>query len=129
VSGHERCDFSFGSQALQQTENHGAGCGVQISSGLIGEKNFWIVYKSAGDGDALHLSAGKLMRHAVFEAGEFDGGEPIECEPARVRISRKEQGKFNVFDDAERVDSAGRIGKRNRLFRGAVSSVSHRRAN
>ncbi len=44
-------------QPLEQAHDFDTGRGVQISSGLVGQKNRRIVHQRAGNGDALALSA------------------------------------------------------------------------
>src|SRR5262245_27648475 len=43
---------------------------IEITGGLIGEDNGWIVYQSPGDRDALALTAGKLVRLMVQPIAE-----------------------------------------------------------
>src|SRR5262249_41468781 len=104
VRGHKGCGVLFARKAFEQIENDGSGRGVEISGGFIREQNSRFVDKRSGNSDALHLPAGKLMRHAVFEAGKFDGREAVERGLARIGSSRKEKRQLDVFDDAERID-------------------------
>lgn len=77
VRGHQRSSIFFASQAEQEFENFRTGGVVEIPRRFIGEQHFGGMHQRASDGDALHLPAGKLMRHAVLEAGEVDGGQAI----------------------------------------------------
>ena len=54
-----------------------AGLGVESAGGLVGQENVWVVDEGAGDGDALHLAAGKFGRafhHMVAETDSLQSG-------------------------------------------------------
>ena len=45
----------------EEIDHGGAGSGVEIAGGLVGEEDGRAVDESAGEGGALHLAAGELM--------------------------------------------------------------------
>ena len=58
-------------QAIHQGHDFVAGLGVEIASGFVGQNDGRAVHQSAGDGDSLALSAGKLVglvRHTRLHA-------------------------------------------------------------
>ena len=59
-------------QAREETHDFLAGLGVQVASGLVGEKDRRMVHQSASDGDALALSAGELVGLVHHAVGQID---------------------------------------------------------
>ena len=74
VGGHEDRGSLLGSDTAQEIEDHGTGGGVEIARRLVGQKEARGIDEGAGDGDALHLAAGKLVRVAGGESGHLDPG-------------------------------------------------------
>ncbi len=57
----------------EEGEDLGAGAGVEIAGGLVGEDDVGLARQRAGAGDALLLAAGELARPVREAAGEADG--------------------------------------------------------
>lgn len=56
--------------AAKHVENFGGGGGVEVAGWLVGDEDGWTGQECAGNGEALLLAAGELMRfvrEAVFE--------------------------------------------------------------
>ena len=76
---------------------HG-GLGVERAGRLVGKQDIRIVHKRAGDGDALHLAAGHLVRLLVELIAETDLSERF----GRPRLSlrrcdtRERQRKLDI---------------------------------
>ena len=103
VSGENRGGVLFASEALQKIEDHITGGGVEIAGGLVGEKELWRVHQRAGDGHALHLAAGELVRKTVAEAVEFDPAQTFAGGGAGMADASEEQRQFDIFEDGEGV--------------------------
>ena len=79
---HEDDSTSFGMQLLEQYQNLERGTGVQITRGFVCQDNRGIVHQGAGDGYALHLSAGHLIGLMLQSVAQsyglqgFDGAPP-----------------------------------------------------
>jgi hypothetical protein len=74
VRHHDDSQPAVAVQVAEEAEDFQAGGRVQIAGGFIGEQNARLVDESAGDGGALHLTAGELSRHvpqAVTQADPF----------------------------------------------------------
>src|ERR1700722_2807968 len=89
VRRHDNRHPLVGGDAAKQFEDGIAGGRVEISGWLIGEQNPRRVDQSSCDGDALHLAASDLMRHAICKIEEIDGCQLLEGLRARVAISRE----------------------------------------
>ena len=59
-------------QALEEAHDFVAGGGVEGAGGLVGQQDRRVVHEGAGDGDALALTAGELVRLVVHAALEID---------------------------------------------------------
>ena len=57
----------------EEIDDFGAGGGVEVAGGLIGEDNFGVVDDGAGDTDALFLAAGEVVGFEGEAVGEADG--------------------------------------------------------
>src|SRR5712692_1459556 len=99
VCGQQRGGFLLASQAAQKFQNRIAGDRIQVAGWLIGEENAGGMDESARDGDALHLTAGELVRIAVTEAVKLDPGETFASSGASVELAGKKQGQFDVFEN------------------------------
>ena len=58
---NDSCFFAAG-ELSNEIDDHGAGGGVEISGGFVGEKDGGLVDQGTGEGGALELASGKLMR-------------------------------------------------------------------
>ena len=65
--------------------------------------------QGARDGDALHLAAGKLMRHALRQISKTDGGKPVERMCTRIAPAGQQQGHLDVLNRAESVQQLERL--------------------
>src|SRR5580765_1253668 len=74
---------------------------IEIAGRFVREDERRVVAESAGDGDALLLSAGKLVWMVPGAPGEADGFEGCEralVDGARVRLRTSvEHGQFDVL--------------------------------
>src|SRR5205814_3965566 len=59
---HEEDRFAVTGQLFEDVDDVRAGLLIEISGRLVGQDQRRIVHQSAGDGDALALSAGELVR-------------------------------------------------------------------
>ena len=62
-------------EVVDEAQDFGAGVGVEIAGGLVGEEDGRLEGQGAGDGDALALAAGELVGQvveAVVEADELE---------------------------------------------------------
>ncbi len=101
MGGHEDGGLEVLGGAAEEVEDEVAGGGVEIADGLVGEQEFGFVDESAGDGDALNLTAGELVGHAVGIVSEFDPGEGFEGGFSGVGGAGEQEGEFDVFGDGE----------------------------
>jgi hypothetical protein len=60
------------------------------------------VHQRAGDGDALALAAGELVRETAREAAHIDPLQGLERPLARARFAGQEQRQFHVFQSGQR---------------------------
>src|SRR5216684_673657 len=104
VRGHHGGGVFFASQTLEQFENDVPGGGVQVAGRFGREKKARRVDQRAGNSDALHLSAGKLVGEAVTESIELDPTEPFAGGFARVGFPSEKQRQFDVFENGQRVE-------------------------
>jgi hypothetical protein len=109
VRRHHRRGVLFAGKTLKQSENHVAGCGIEIAGWLIGKQYVWRMNEGAGNAYALHLSSGKLMREAVSQIGEFHPRQPLFRDGAGVRLSSQQEGQFHIFENGERVQQLKRL--------------------
>ena len=59
-------------QALEDAHDLDAGARVEVAGGFVGQDDRRLVDQRAGDGDALLLAAGELVRHVVIALAEPD---------------------------------------------------------
>ena len=99
---YNSCFFAAG-ELGDQIDNHGAGGGVEIAGGFVGEKDGWLVDQGAGEGGPLELASGKLMRPVMRAIAQADGGEKFTGTGMGrgVHPTGEEEGKENVFFDRE----------------------------
>ena len=78
MRGADDRDAVLGVELLEEVDNLGAGLGVEVAGGFVGEDDGRRVGEGAGHGDALALSAGELeglVVDAVAEADLFEDGD------------------------------------------------------
>ena len=93
--------FFFSGELGDEIDDHGAGGGVEIAGGFVGEKDRGLVDEGTGEGGSLELSTGKLVGAMVGAVGELDGFKEIvgTVTSRGVDTSREEEGKEDVFFD------------------------------
>ena len=69
---HEHDRVAGAVQAIEERHDLDAGFRVEIPGRLVGQENRRIVDQSPGDGDALSLTAGQLVRAVVHARAQFD---------------------------------------------------------
>src|ERR1044071_5396883 len=107
---------SLGVHFTQLAENDFFIHGVKVAGRLVGQNDVRIVYKSAGDADALLLAAGKLRRQmlgAVFEADLVERGQRFGL----VRHAMKVLRQHDVFKRREIWDQVELLEDETDLFR------------
>lgn len=85
-------------QVAQQLEDGAGGLRVEGAGGLVGEQHLGVAGESAGDADALLLTAGELGREGLRLVGETDQVEQLQ-RLAGTFLSRDAedlQGQFDV---------------------------------
>ena len=73
-------------ELLKNPHDFDARAAVEIAGRLVSQDDLRIVDQSAGDGDALLLSAGELAGMMIFAAGKADGGEHFPGFLAQLRV-------------------------------------------
>ena len=91
--------FFFSGELGDEIDDHGAGGGVEIAGGFVGEKDRGLVDEGTGEGSSLELSTGELVGAMVGAVGELDGfKEIVRTVTGRgVHTSGEEEGEENVF--------------------------------
>jgi hypothetical protein len=69
--------FFFSGELGDEIDDHGAGRGVEIAGGFVGEKDRGLVDEGTGEGGSLELSTGQLVGAMVGAVGELDGFKEI----------------------------------------------------
>jgi len=69
--------FFFSGELGDEIDDHGAGGGVEIAGGFVGEKDGGLVDQGAGEGGALELASRKLMRPVMGAIAKADGREKL----------------------------------------------------
>ena len=100
MRGHQDRGLLFVGDAAEAIPESVAGDGVEIAGGLVGQQQLGTMHHGAGDGDALHLSAGKLMRHSGAKVAQLDKFELMLRPIARIGLARQQQGKFDIFQNS-----------------------------
>ena len=93
--------FFFSGELGDEIDDHGAGGGVEIAGGFVGEKDRGLVDEGTGEGGSLELSTGKLVGAMVGAVGELDGFKEIvgTVTSRGVDTSGEEEREENVFFD------------------------------
>jgi hypothetical protein len=93
--------FFFSGELGDEIDDQGAGGGVEIAGGFVGEKDRGLVDESTSEGGSLELSTRQLVRAMVGAVGELDGfKEIVGTVPSRgVHTSGEEEREENVFLD------------------------------
>ena len=95
--------FFFSGELGDEIDDHGAGGGVEIAGGFVGEKDRGLVDQGTGEGGALKLASGKLMRPVMGAVAEADRGEELAgaASSRGVYTSGDEEGEENVCLDGQ----------------------------
>src|SRR3990172_8438040 len=99
--GHEQDRHTVGVEPLEEGHDRHRGPRVEVPRGLVGEEKGGLGDESAGDGDALLLSARELARLVIHAIGEADPLErrfrerPAVETPSRAVV---EERKLHVLD-------------------------------
>ena len=93
VVGDEDDGASFGMQLLEQYQNLERGAGVQVTRGFVCQDNGGIVHQGAGDGYALHLTAGHLIGFMFQPVSQPHG---LQASMARLRLSEAETEELYI---------------------------------
>ncbi len=109
MRGHYGGCVLLASETIQQREYDVAGGGVEVTGGLVGQQQRRRMDQRAGDGHALHLAAGELMRQAVAQGVEFDPGEALARDCAGVGVAGKKQREFDIFEGRQGVKQLERL--------------------
>jgi hypothetical protein len=93
--------FFFSGELGDEIDDHGAGGGVEIAGGFVGEKDRGLVDEGTGEGGSLELSTGQLVGAMVGAVSELDGFKEIvgTVTSRGVDTSGEEEGEENVFFD------------------------------
>ena len=91
--------FFFSGELGDEIDDHGAGGGVEIAGGFVGEKDRGLVDEGTGEGGSLELSTGQLVGAMVGAVGELDGFKEIvgTVTSRGVYTSGEEEREENVF--------------------------------
>ena len=95
--------------ARSSFEDRSSGCRIEIPGRFVRKQKARRVDQRPGNGDPLHLAAGKLVWHAVRQLRKTDRRQPIERARAWMRMPCKQQGKLHVFNRAQRVQQLKRL--------------------
>src|SRR5579862_8403081 len=93
-------------EPLEQIHDHFSLAGVQAAGRLVGENEFRLANHSAGDGDELLLSAGKLIRVERFLADDLEAVENVGHHPFALGFLDVAVGKrqIEIFRDGEIIE-------------------------
>ena len=73
--GDQNNRIALAVQVFHEFHNFIAGLRIQVAGRLVGQDDGWIIDQGAGNGDALALSAGKLIGLVVHAFAQIDGGK------------------------------------------------------
>jgi len=95
--------FFVAGELGEELNDDGAGSGVQIAGGFVGEDDGGAMDKGASYGGALELAAGKLVGTVVSTVGELNGVEELASASTGGRgdAASEEERKEHIFFDCE----------------------------
>ena len=103
IVGHEdECGAGRGIEVEEHVDDGAARFVVEVAGRLVGEEDFRAVDKGAGQGDALLLAAGELVRVVVGAVGQADTGEVVEGGGLRVADTTQLERHEDIFQGGER---------------------------
>ena len=92
-----------------EREDLGAGAGVEVAGGLVGEDDLGPAGERPGHGDPLLLAAGELARAVLQAVAEADGVDDV-VEPRAVGLAAGEAHRQrDVLDGGERRHEVERL--------------------
>ena len=74
---------------------------IEIGKRLVEQDQFGARGQGAGEGDALLLAAGELMRELVAQAGQTDRGEQLADPQVTILLPLAAQPEGDIFLDTE----------------------------
>ncbi|MNV50342.1 hypothetical protein D3C71_1423440 [compost metagenome] len=80
----------------QQVHHAGGGGGVEVAGGLVGQQQGGAMHQSAGDGHALQLSTAELLRKALAQVSQADGGQHL-LHTSRVALPQQHHRQSDVL--------------------------------
>jgi hypothetical protein len=91
--------FFLPGEGSEEIDDDGAGGGVEIAGGLVGEENGGAVHEGAGESGTLELAAGELVGAVMGAVGQTDGlEEAVGADFAGgVGAAGEEKGKEDVL--------------------------------
>jgi len=109
MSDNDNCRFSVSTKLPQQFEHFFAGHRIEFAGRLVRENEFWLFQQRSGDGDALLLAAGKLMRSVVEPVSKADllqhgDGSVAEFDRNSLRQVR-DKGVVNRVEIIQQVEA------------------------
>ena len=109
--GDEDDCVAFGLELVEQRHNFNTGFGIQITCGLIREDDGRTVDESAGDGDALALTARKLVGLVMHSRFQADVGEGLLCalDPLSGGCAVVYERQFNVMQRGRAREQVERL--------------------
>jgi hypothetical protein len=95
--------FFVAGELSEELNDDGAGGGVQIAGGFVGEDDGGAMDEGASHGGALELAAGKLVGTVVSAVGELNGAEEFASASTGGRgdAASEEERKEYIFFDRE----------------------------
>ena len=124
VRGHQNGGSLLVANVPEKVKNGIAGRAIEISGGLVRQQNARLMNQSAGNGYALHLTAGELVGHAVGKFAKTHSRQPFNRARAGIALPGKLQRYFHVLHRAQACAATERTGKQSRPFRGGERSVA-----
>lgn len=93
-------------EIIKDIENHLAGCGIEVSGGLVRQDEQRIIDECSRDGRSLLLPAGKFVGAMMTAVGQTDLGNDMFCSltPFTMMNALIEQGHLQVFKQGELCD-------------------------
>ncbi len=103
MGNEDNGSFFVAGELGEKLNDDGAGSGVQIAGGFVGEDDGGAMDKGASYGGALELAAGKLVGTVVSAVGELNGVEELASASTGGRgdAASEEERKEHIFFDCE----------------------------
>ena len=97
--GDDDDGVAFGLEFIKEGHDLDAGLGVEVAGGLVGQDDGWLIDQRAGNGDALALAAGELVRLVVHPGFEVDVAQGFSgaFQSFRGRSAVVDERQFDVM--------------------------------